>query len=42
MNQARHSVAWGRQLTCSCACESESRRRMRKQLLGAYSLRASD
>lgn len=42
VNPARHSVAWGRQLTCSCGCESERRRRIRKQLLEAYSLRAPD
>jgi hypothetical protein len=40
VNQARHSVAWGRQFTCSCECESERRRRMRKQLFGAHSMRA--
>jgi hypothetical protein len=42
VNPARHSVSWGRQLTCSCVCEAERRRRVRKQLLGAYSMRASD
>jgi hypothetical protein len=41
VNAARHSVAWGRQLTCSCECESEHRRRVREQLLEAV-LRASD
>ena len=42
VNPARHSVSWGRQLTCSCDCEAERRRRVRKQLLGAHSMRASD
>ena len=42
VNQARHSVAWGRQFTCSCECESERRRRMRTQLLAAYSMHAQD
>jgi hypothetical protein len=30
VNPARHSVAWGRQFTCSTECESERRRRMRR------------
>ena len=42
VNQARHSVAWGRQFTCSCDCEAERRRRMRTRLLAAYSVRAQD
>lgn len=42
VNPARHSVAWGRQFTCSCDCEAERRRRMRTQLLAAYSVRAQD
>ncbi len=32
VNAARHSVACGRQFTCSCECESERRRRMRRQI----------
>lgn len=42
VNPARHSVAWGRQFTCSTECESERRRRMREQVLGAHSMRAPD
>jgi hypothetical protein len=42
VNPARHSVSWGRQLSCSCACEAERRRRIRKQLLGAPLMRAAD
>jgi ribosomal protein L32 len=40
VNAARHSVAWGRQFTCSCECESERRRRMRRQPLEFCPLRA--
>ena len=31
VNQARHSVAWGRQFTCSCECEARRRLRMRRK-----------
>lgn len=30
VNQARHSVAWGRQFTCSCECEVRQRIRWRE------------
>lgn len=40
VNAARHSVAWGRQFTCSCECEAERRRRMRQQVHDGFSPRA--
>jgi hypothetical protein len=42
VTEARQSVAWGRQLTCSCACEVERRRRVRKQLVDIRAPRAID
>jgi hypothetical protein len=42
VTEARQSVAWGRQLSCSCTCEVERRRRVRKQWVQTCVVRAVD